>query len=116
MGAPQQTLLPLELFDRLCQVRHRFAEALSAAGRGDYSREAELRGVSRYLGQLLAGMAGKGTAERGGLSIVELAITIDRAFPEMRGWNRYIAANRTTIANQASAKRRSTPRGGKLAS
>lgn len=82
-----QASLPLELFARLQRVRRRYASVLQAAGRGDFSREAELHAVSRLLGHMLAKEARKSPEERGGLRMLDISLAVDAYFPELRAWN-----------------------------
>jgi hypothetical protein len=118
-----QAALPLHLLDRFARARARWAAALEGAGRGDFSRSHELEAVSRYLGRLVAAEA-KALALRGpaafgqpvaaldspgprslpNASLLELSLLVDRAFPELRGWNEQVALRRYL-------RRREVPRG-----
>lgn len=82
-----QTALPLDLFARLQRIRRRYAGVLRAAASGDFSREGELRTVSRALGHMLATEARKSPAERGGLRMLDISLAVDSSFPELRAWN-----------------------------
>lgn len=84
-----QAALPLALFAHLEQLRTRYAKALEAAAKGDYSCETELRTVARFLGYLLAREARKQPEERGGLPMLEISLAVDRMLPEMRGWTQH---------------------------
>lgn len=84
-----QSTLPLDLFDQLNWLRRRYATALSAAGRGDFSHPGDLRSVTRHLGKLLASEARKSPEERGGMKMLEISLAVDQSFPELRAWNQY---------------------------
>ncbi len=86
-----QAALPLELYGQLQRVRNRYAAALLAAGRGDYSHRRELRAVARQVGRILAREARKSLEERGGLRMLDLSLAVDRLFPELRGWTQHEA-------------------------
>lgn len=89
-----QSALPLHLLDRFARARTRWSAALDGAGQGDFSRSHDLEAVSRYLGRLVAAEAKK-TAQRGRLgNLLELSLLVDRAFPELRGWNEQVALRR----------------------
>ncbi|HLO04011.1 MAG TPA: hypothetical protein VK191_12955 [Symbiobacteriaceae bacterium] len=91
-----QSALPLHLLDRFTRARDRWSVALDGASRGDYSKSHDLEAVSRYLGRLVAAEA-KTTAQRGragAASLLELSLLVDRAFPELRGWNQQVALMR----------------------
>ena len=89
LNQPFQPALPLELFDLLHQQRRQYAAALLAAGTGDYSHAQELRSLSRYLGHVMAQQARLTAAERGGVSMVDIALAVDSFFPELRGWTQH---------------------------
>jgi hypothetical protein len=92
-----QSALPLHLLDRFARARSRWQQALQRAARGDFSQTRELEAVSRYLGRLVAAEA-KAAALRKGkagiASLLELSLLVDRAFPELRGWNEQVALRR----------------------
>lgn len=89
-----QSALPLHLLERFTRARARWAAALEAAGRGDFSRSHDLEAVSRYLGRLVAKEA-KSTTIGGRMgTLLELSLLVDRAFPELRGWNEQVALRR----------------------
>jgi hypothetical protein len=91
-----QSALPLHLLDRFARARARWSAALDGAGRGDFSRSHDLEAVSRYLGRLVAKEA-KTALPHGsvsGASLLELSLLVDRAFPELRGWNEQVALRR----------------------
>lgn len=90
----QQASLPLDLFGRLQLVRSRYATALVAAGRGDYSQTQALRTVARYVGRALAREARKSPDERGGLRMLDICLAVDRFLPELRGWTQHEAVLR----------------------
>jgi hypothetical protein len=93
--ATVQTALPLGLFERLQQLRHRYAVALHAAAQGEYvSHARELRLLSRLVGRLLAEEARKSPEERGGLRMLDISLAVDQFLPELRGWNRHEIAER----------------------
>jgi len=98
-----QCTLPLDLFDQLNWLRRRYAAALSAAGRGDYSHPADLRSLTRHLGRLLAQEARKSQEERGGLKMLEISLAVDRTFPELRAWNQHDLARLHRERIQAAA-------------
>jgi hypothetical protein len=85
-----QASLPIFLFDRLQQLRRRYAKALQAAAAGDFSPDSQLRSVSRAIGHLLAEEAKKPPAERGGLRMLDISLEVDSFFPELRGWNQHV--------------------------
>lgn len=86
-----QGSLPVDLFDRLQDVRNRYAVALAAAATGDYSHRSDLRAASRYVGALLAKEARKSVEERHGLRLLDISLAVDRFIPELRGWNQFDA-------------------------
>lgn len=89
-----QSALPLHLLDRFARARMRWSAALDAAGRGDFSRSHDLEAVSRYLGRLVAKEA-KASSIGGRMgTLLELSLLVDRAFPELRGWNEQVALRR----------------------
>lgn len=89
-----QSALPLHLLDRFARARARWSAALDGAGRGDFSRSHDLEAISRYLGRLVAKEA-KATSVRGRMgTLLELSLLVDRAFPELRGWNEQVALRR----------------------
>lgn len=99
-----QSALPLQLLDRFARARGRWSTALDGAGRGDYSQIRDLEAVSRYLGRLVAGEA-KATAVRGrtgAVALLELSLLVDRAFPELRGWNEHVALQRLLRARRGA--------------
>lgn len=101
MGVLVQTFqasLPLELFVRLQRIRRRYARVLQAAGRGDFSNESALHGVSRLLGHILAKEARKSPQERGGLRMLDLSLAVDSYFPELRTWNQQAPLRHRAIA------------------
>jgi hypothetical protein len=102
---PFQTVLPLALSERLHRVRSRYAAALLAAGKGDYTPLRELRCVSRYLGHVLAEQARLSPEERGGLRLLDVTLAVDRLFPEMRGFTQYelLQSHRRRILAQEKA-------------
>jgi hypothetical protein len=98
-----QSALPLQLLDRFARARGRWSTALEGAARGDYSFR-DLEAVSRYLGRLVAGEA-KATALRGrtgAVALLELSLLVDRAFPELRGWNEHVALQRLLRARRGA--------------
>lgn len=89
-----QSALPLHLLDRFARARTRWSAALDGAARGDFSRSHDLEAISRYLGRLVAKEA-KSTSIRGRMgTLLELSLLVDRAFPELRGWNEQVALRR----------------------
>lgn len=114
----QQAALPLELFHHLQQLRERYSNALRAVDRGEYSEAQGLRTVAREVGQLLARLARKSPEERGGLRMVDLALEVDRCFPELRAWNQYEVSrqNRRRLSRLPTPEPRSLGRNGVRAS
>jgi len=94
MTTLMQSTLPFSMFDHLQGVRTRYAMALAAAGRGDYSHSVELRTASRYVGRLLAHEARKTLEERNGVRMLEISLAVDRFFPELRAWHQYDVVQR----------------------
>lgn len=78
--------LPAAIAMELRLLRQQYAAALQEAGRGWYRRDRELAALSRRLGQLLSREARRSRVERG-LSMRELALAVDRYFPELREWS-----------------------------
>lgn len=89
-----QASLPLDLFTRLHRIRRRYKPVLAAAAQGDWSNEGELHTLSRLLGHLVAKEARKSPAERGGLRMLDISLTVDSFFPELRPWNQQAALRR----------------------
>lgn len=84
-----QAVLPLDLYDQLQRLRSRYASALVAAGKGDYRFSEDLRSLSRSLGHILAEEARKSPDERGGLRMLDISLSVDSLFPEIRQWTQH---------------------------
>jgi len=84
-----QTVLPLDLYDHLQRLRGRYATALIAAGKGDYRFGEDLGTLSRSVGHILAKEARKGPDERGGLRMLDISLSVDALFPELRQWTQH---------------------------
>lgn len=84
-----QTVLPLDLYDQLQRLRSRYTTALVAAAKGDYRLGEDLRSLSRSLGHILAEEAHKSPEERGGLRMLDISLSVDALFPEIRPWTQH---------------------------
>lgn len=84
-----QTVMPLDLYNQLQRLRSRYASALVAAGKGDYRFNEDLRSLGRSLGHILAEEARKSPDERGGLRMLDISLSVDVLFPELRQWTQH---------------------------
>lgn len=107
--------LPAGLLEELLSLKENFRDALSRAGRGLVSDDAELKALDRRIGGILVREARKPLDERG-IRMAALALGMYRFFPELKFWKERQLRNAEKAAVErlvrSSARRLESPGSG----
>lgn len=107
--------LPAGLLEELLSLKENFRDALSRAGRGLVSDDAELKALDRRIGGILVREARKPLDKRG-IRMAALALGMYRFFPELKFWKERQLRNAEKAAVErlvrSSARRLESPGSG----